>query len=693
MQKLFPAVHPDQLKELTRDGLLELVAKTSPAAVVSPPSPITPGLDERPPAVSPDAANLEQLQPMPEEGTDGTESRCSGLQGITDDVNALSLSVKKSTSYLGISSVTAVLRVILWLDPEAQAFFAKTPERSHVPSREGSSPPEEEDLVLEVATPTLDEKASSAWDEIPLINAYFNYIHPLAPLLDEQDFRDTYMKRSRSDSRWLLLLNTVLALGSMANSAHSDERGHRVYWQRAKPHLQIDTLDSAHIETVQALALLSGLYLHYLQQPNLANSLMGVTFRLATALGLHRDYSEGLDPAKRDKAGRSIDLRRRIWWSIFVLDAWVGYGLGRPSMGRMNHAVSAKPPQEAILPHSHTLTLIQENIKFCMISTKMEDALAHSPIIPETERRLLDNSFVDWFHNSSVQNNTPRAEPGESHGVSVIKNVMRWRYLLCRILLHRPILLWAAMHKVPFSKLPAEKKNAIEVCRETTYELVHDIATTWRVTKPCAMSGWNGVWLLYQALMVPLLHLFADRSDEKWNQKNQEQIETGVNAFFDFRSWSQTATRSGEVITRIYQASRRHSIPAAVPSFEVKEETPAYMAPAYYPSQEGQHCSGPLDFTMNDSPSQEMYMNNMFDSLNWSTNWVEESYPYTQAAFYFDQDPDQSQHVVTENPFDPYMAGAAFDTDPEQLMNAYGNAQGQGQGQGQIYPSYPHGYH
>lgn len=659
-QNLFPTLRsPDDLKGLDRESLLELVAKTSPAAVLSPPSPITPSLDE-PRPTNPDAAHLEHFQPLPEENSDGTESRHSGLRGITDDVNALSLTVKKSTSYLGISSVTAVLRVILYLDPEAQACFAKTPDRTSMHSRQASYHTEDE-LLLDEVTPKVDQ-ASSAWDEIPLINAYFSYIHPIAPLLNEQDFRDTYMMRSRHDTRWMLLLNTVLALGSMANSSHSDEHGHRIYWQRAKQSLNFETLGSAHIETVQALSLLSGLYLHYIQEPNLAISLMGATFRLAVSLGLHRDYSEGIDPAKRENNGHSIELRRRLWWSLFVMDSWVGYGLGRPSMGRMNHAISVKLPQKMISSTPELLTLLQENIQFCLISTRMEDALAQSPIVSEVDRRALDTAFVQWFSSSSAQNNTPRAQPGEAHGISVTKNIMRWRYMLCRILLHRPTLLWAAMRRSPFSYLPEEKRHAIEACREITFELINDIATTWRVSRPCSMSGWNATWLLYQALMAPLLHLFADRSDEDWNYKNQNMIEVGVATLNDLRSWSQTASRSAEVIGRIYQASRRDEV-AHSDSKKVESGIHAFDASVHQPQ-----LTGPLDFTLSGSPNQEMYMNNVFDSLNWSNNWVDESFPYTQAALHFGQSHDGMMGL--EGSYDPFMTSIQYDNDPSQISGA-----------------------
>jgi len=334
---------------------VKLASKNS---AIQPPSPITPSTDEKPPPIHPDADGLEQFQPMPDEDTDISDgNKFKGLRGITDDVNALSLSVQQSSSYLGISSVMAILRVILWLDPDAQPYFSRSPDRSAMASREASSPPEATEM--EHITSRLEIKASSAWDEIPLINAYFTYVHPFIPLIDQQSFRDTYMASQRTDSRWQLLLNVVLAMGSMA-AGPSEDSGHHIYFARAKQYLDIDTLDSAHLETVQALAILSGFYLHYLQLPNQANALMGATLRIATMLGLHRDYSEGVVPGKTTRPGSSIEMRRRIWWCIFMLDSWVGNTLGRPSMGRMGHAITAKLPQEPIVRATYAEMAVEE---------------------------------------------------------------------------------------------------------------------------------------------------------------------------------------------------------------------------------------------------------------------------------------------------------------------------------------------
>ena len=338
LQKLFPTVHPDTLLNVPRERLLELISQTSPGQPLSPT--FSQVVDTKPSPPNPEAGSLEALQTMPEEAIDGLETKSSGVPGISDDINALSLSVKQSSSYLGISSVMAVLRGILWLDPDAQSFFSKTPDRSAIASRDHSAPPE----VFDTGQSPPPSHQSSVWDEIPLINAYFMYVHAFVPLIEEQSFRDTYTSGSRHDSRWLALLNVVLAMGSMAAST-SDDKGHHVYYRRAMQHLGFDALGSAHLETVQTLALLGGFYLHYIQQPNLAIALMGATLRLAVALGLHREYLDGRTQQSPKSRTSSVEMRRRIWWCVFNMDAWASANLGRPSMGRWGHAITAKPPQ------------------------------------------------------------------------------------------------------------------------------------------------------------------------------------------------------------------------------------------------------------------------------------------------------------------------------------------------------------
>lgn len=173
-----------------------------------------------------------------------------------------------------------------------------------------------------------------------LIDAYFNRVQIFVPMLDEPSFRADYLNGRRHDAPWLALLNMVFAMGSIVASK-SDDHNHITFYNRAKEHLPIDVFGSGHLEILQALSLMGGYYLHYINRPNLANAILGAALRMACAMGLHR---EGMP----DQSGANqlvIEQRRRTWWSLFCLDTWASTTLGRPSMGRWGPAITIRSPE------------------------------------------------------------------------------------------------------------------------------------------------------------------------------------------------------------------------------------------------------------------------------------------------------------------------------------------------------------
>ena len=186
-----------------------------------------------------------------------------------------------------------------------------------------------------------------------LIDAYFNREQIIVPMLDEPSFRADYLSGRRNDAPWLALLNMVFAMGSIVANK-SDNHNHIMFYNRAKEHLPIDTFGSGHLETLQALALLGGHYLHYINRPNMANAIIGAALRMACAMGLHREGMRGHDESTENKL--IIEQRRRTWWALFCLDTWASTTLGRPSMGRWGPAITIRPPEGAQDPVSSQIT-------------------------------------------------------------------------------------------------------------------------------------------------------------------------------------------------------------------------------------------------------------------------------------------------------------------------------------------------
>jgi hypothetical protein len=161
---------------------------------------------------------------------------------------------------------------------------------------------------------------------------------------------------------------------------------------------------------------------------------------------------------------------------------------------------------------------------------------------------------------------------------------MHWRYQNLRMLMHRPYLLATTLRRASNAALSQEEKMAVSRCRAMASQTIADINAN------CAESpiaGWTGVWLMFQAVMVPLVSLFArlSASNDLTNQSRplspagrsvagsdsavssaiahdeyedhwRGQIETAIGYFDRMRPWSPAAAKSRDVVERLYQASQ-----------------------------------------------------------------------------------------------------------------------------------------
>lgn len=486
------------------------------------------------------------MEHMPTRDSEWDEERRGrdSIPAEADDINALSLSVDRQASYLGASSIKAALMVMLKVQPGLRNSLA-TPLNSVEMSNNYPV------IRQKPAAPKEVQRIPWSWKGQTLIDAYFKRVHVFVPMLDESTFRADYLEGQRTDAPWLAILNTVFAMGSIA-AMKSDDYNHINYYNRAMEHLPMDALGSSHLETVQALALIGGYYLHYINRPNMANAVLGAAIRMASALGLHRESlahgSSGSDIA-------AAETRRRTWWSLFCLDTWATTTMGRPSFGRWGPAININPPEFGVAAnrdsaaHAGILPLI-ENIKFCKIATQIQDVLAISPLLGTEDRCNLDAQLVNWYNSLPwlLRTTEPCAEP-----LYMARCIMKWRYQNLRMLLHRPVLLSLASSGLnPHTQACDADLAAIETCREMAAQTIEDIAREWTRNQ---MSGWNAVWFLYQAAMVPLVSVFWQWGSPcvpEW----LKQIEAVLDLLEVMEEWSLAARRSREVVWRMYEASR-----------------------------------------------------------------------------------------------------------------------------------------
>ncbi|THW73343.1 hypothetical protein D6D18_10259 [Aureobasidium pullulans] len=540
------------------------------------------------------AESLEALIQAPEQDpvVDEATRHQTRVQGISDDVNGLSLSLGRPSSYVGVSSITAALKVICRVAPATRRLLAQGQPETAIPSRVASPSPEPGSL-----DPTHLPPAELGQT---LIEAYFSKVHPLMPMLDEQSFWLTWLYGERRDSPWLALLNTVLALGSVVSS-DCTSNAHQAYYQRAMQLLDFDSLGSGNTLVVQALGLLSGYYLHYVSRPNLANNLMGATLRQATVLGLHREYTDAnsSDGLPTNKA-TSADVRRRTWWSLYVLDTWANTTTGRPSLGQPSRGITVQIPyvKDAQDPATAKFLPLLHNVAFCRIATQIQDALSASPLLPFEELNRLDKDLLQWHselpaslkpstsHDSSFSTKRRSSKASKRSNTAdtleIPSMIMYWRYQNLRLLLHRPYLLATALRNVPDTSLSAEEKVGVGRCRAVAARTIADISS---MCPEDLLAGWNGVWFMYQAVMAPLVCIFSSlartttpaKGSEQDSEANetgetpsnfsdisshrdisewQAQVEKALDFFERMGPWSAAASKSKDVVSRLYEASK-----------------------------------------------------------------------------------------------------------------------------------------
>jgi hypothetical protein len=572
LQQLFPNADLNQLGELPRGELIELI-NTAGAPTPSSGRSTSPQVssdNQLARSQSEDASsNLEVLEQEPAPYANWNEAKVGpgGIPPIPDDVNALSMNVGKQSSYLGVSSIAAALRVISKINNALGSAILGSPPRTAHATRSNSprrAPIADESAAISV--PTLSEGQ--------LIDAYFYHVHPLIPMIDETRFRVRFSAGERKDPSWVALLNMVFALGTIAGST-AEDNSHLLHYQRAKSCVDLEMFGNGSIEALQALGLMGGLYLHYESRPNMANAIMGAALRMACALGLHREYSDNLSESRPDFVRKTLliprEVRRRTWWSLFCMDTWATTTQGRPSLGRISPAVTVLPPSYLGNPpdqnkpatisddDAFVMTLSQE-VAFCKIATRIQDRLAETPLLPPEEKSRFDLELQAWHKNLPPMFHPSKPCPER---IKTPRAIMSWRFHNLRLVLHRPLLLNNALRSSLDQKnAPSEDElKSVAICRQIAVDTIEDIQAQW---KPTQMSGWNAVWLLFQASMAPLVTLFAE-----YNRKNleemrtaQAQIEQVITLLHQMAEWSITARKTRNFMVKIYSHSKSLTNPS-----------------------------------------------------------------------------------------------------------------------------------
>lgn len=183
------------------------------------------------------------------------------------------------------------------------------------------------------------------------INLYWQTYHTsLFPIVDETQFKNHYhslLVNGGQDRRPSALVDIIIAMcmqyatstmpaetqGMLVEGKDALVAGRWHYWRGQK--LLKYELDSPSLSTLQC-HLLCAVYTCGGSFHNLMNSTVGLAVSTAYMLGLHLDPPPTMPEKDRE-------MRRRLWWAVYLMDSKSGMKLGRPFIISSSYAMPSLP--------------------------------------------------------------------------------------------------------------------------------------------------------------------------------------------------------------------------------------------------------------------------------------------------------------------------------------------------------------
>ncbi|KAI1102907.1 fungal-specific transcription factor domain-containing protein [Jackrogersella minutella] len=207
---------------------------------------------------------------------------------------------------------------------------------------------DDDHLTKEFLTPTQEEY---------FLNLYWQSYHTSLVVLYEDDFRQHYKslwvgsgKKRKPSALVDIVIALCLQYGMAQGRAKSNASirsvdvdindatlaGRRHYCRCQT--LLASEMESPTLSTLQC-NILSVIWLCCASFQNMADSTLALTSRTAQMLGLHL-------PPPQDMPQREKELRKRLWWSIYVLETKTSMKLGRPFMLHLSHVGAGLPSDD-----------------------------------------------------------------------------------------------------------------------------------------------------------------------------------------------------------------------------------------------------------------------------------------------------------------------------------------------------------
>ncbi|PYI11264.1 hypothetical protein BO78DRAFT_425782 [Aspergillus sclerotiicarbonarius CBS 121057] len=540
---------------------------------------------------------------LPDKSLDGMASLPTGESG---------------SGYLGNSSGSCILKTISDLLPQHPAPQAARRER--FPADSG-----------QIESPSLSAELGDAVLLDGLVDAYFMCYNSSFPILHERTFRQKYRNRHhiQASSIWHLVFYLVLAIGDWMLSGGSKVEQSQ-YYMAARSRMSIHLLESGSLLTVQAF-LLMGNFLQKRDRPNTGYNFIGIAYRMALGLGLHRE-----PPIEATGDTLANERRRVVWWIVYSFDSGFSLTTGRPLMSSDCFIETRLPrniedsectldstlPDPVDQPTTYSAIIAQARL------ARTGNMVYRNVIaVPKKDLNLkvsrsLDHQLKAWRLSLPVYF-TAHDVPAWFRGPRAL---IGWKEQNLRMML------WWGTQRL--CSTLSDSEEAQNMCHYAAIECIQDI-TTFCIDYPDTLHiglSWYATYFLFQASVVLSIYYLRPHEslDSNLAAANQElwlfSISRARDCLATLSHANQAAARCLEVLDRIRDQSQATPTPAA--STSAIYDPDAAQLPPIHDNTGIRQGILPVD------PSLQMF----FDATSWNKDIFEglQGFPITDEVESFD---------------------------------------------------------
>lgn len=194
----------------------------------------------------------------------------------------------------------------------------------------------------------------------------------------------------------------VLAIGEWVSGFGDEETS--LFYDAARSRLTIRVLEAGTMNVVQLFLLLSN-YLQKTDRPNTAYNFLGIAYRVALGLGLHREIS-----SDQTTETCALQQRRLIFWTLYSFDSGFSLTTGRPILVADSFIDVRKPlniddsgcapnstlPAEVFYPTSASSIVAQSRL--AVIANKIHSRFLSVHKDPDVEHStlIMEQALKDW---------------------------------------------------------------------------------------------------------------------------------------------------------------------------------------------------------------------------------------------------------------------------------------------------------